>query len=337
MNFDFRSRFKRLRRLMEQKGLDAVIITDPHDIFYYSGYRVQTDERPFLITDGTDSWIGLSPLTGNVRVFADVFFVKRMGDVAKRLKGFDCIGFDEYSMTFYFHNFFRKKKVSLKPFSIMIKKPREVKDDLEIELIRKAIKTDKKALENFDWPGKTEIQAAKSVDEIIFDSQAENAFETIVSSGRNAGNFIHHFPSGKVIAKRDLVIVDFGARVNGYCSDITRTFCSRPGGKERNMFETVKDIQGKILDFIIPGMKFKAVNDFYMKLMRKKRFRVLHGIGHGIGLFVHEPCDVLQKGCVITIEPGIYMKNFGGCRIEDMILIKKNGIKILSGSVPKEL
>ncbi|MFH1364184.1 MAG: M24 family metallopeptidase, partial [Candidatus Aenigmatarchaeota archaeon] len=158
------------------------------------------------------------------------------------------------------------------------------------------------------------------------------SFKTIVATGRN-GQFIHYTPKSTKIMKGELTVIDMGAKVNRYCSDISRTIHKGIGSGKKRLYEDITEIQGKIIDIIETGMSLDELQDAYISMMKSRRHEVKHFVSHGIGLSVHEKVDELKPGMVITVEPGVYT-NKGGCRIEDMILVKKSGVKVLSESIP---
>ena len=124
-----------------------------------------------------------------------------------------------------------------------------------------------------------------------------------------------------------------GVRYNGYCSDITRTFCLRPDSKKKKISENVSFIQQEIIDSIKEGLSFDYVEKIYENLMKKNSYSVFHSFGHGVGLSPHErpvKKDILRNGMILTVEPGVYIKNLGGYRIEDMIVIKNGKAKVIS-------
>jgi Xaa-Pro aminopeptidase len=171
------------------------------------------------------------------------------------------------------------------------------------------------------------------------------AFETLVSSGANTA-FTHGKPKNKVLKKGDLVLIDFGVRYNGYNSDMTRMLSiGAPSPRHRKLFDAVLKAQLAALSKVRAGVPAseidKAARDVLKKEKLDKYFN--HATGHGVGLAVHEgprismeSRDVLKNGMVITIEPGAYIKGFAGVRIEDMVLVKKNGYEILT-KTPKKL
>jgi len=169
------------------------------------------------------------------------------------------------------------------------------------------------------------------------------SFPPIVSFGKNTAN-IHHEPSKAKLKKGDMIMFDFGCTVNHYCSDMTRTyFWGNPNLKQKKIYLDVLKAQELALSKIQTGekraKKIDKVSRDFLNKKYKKNFQ--HGLGHGVGTVIHEwpnfkpnSVDILPIGCVMTVEPGIYLKGFGGVRIEDMILITQNGYVNLT-KIPK--
>lgn len=171
------------------------------------------------------------------------------------------------------------------------------------------------------------------------------AFSPIVSFGKNTAN-IHHLPNKTKLKRGDIIMFDFGCTVNHHCSDMTRTFFfGQPTKKQERVYKNVLEAQERALKKIKKGEKRAKIIDGIARnfLAKKYRNNFKHGLGHGIGTVIHEwpnfkikTEDILPVGCVMTVEPGIYLKNFGGVRIEDMVLITKKGCKNLT-NFPKDL
>jgi Xaa-Pro aminopeptidase len=172
------------------------------------------------------------------------------------------------------------------------------------------------------------------------------SFPPIVAFGKNSAN-IHHEPGKNKLKKGDTVMFDFGCTVNHYCSDMTRSyFWGEPTARQKKIYLAVLRAQNIAINKISRGERRakvidKVARDFLNKKYGKKNF--LHGLGHGVGTVIHEwpnlkpnSTDVLPSGCVMTIEPGLYFKGFGGVRIEDMVLVTKNGYRNLT-NFPKDL
>ena len=171
------------------------------------------------------------------------------------------------------------------------------------------------------------------------------SFTPIVAFGKNSAN-IHHTPNNTKLKKGDTIMLDFGTTVAHYCSDMTRTyFWGEPSAKQRKIYLAVLDANLRAIKKINTGEKRAKVIDTTARQYLDKKFRnnFKHGLGHGVGTVIHEwpnfkpkSEDVLPIGCVMTVEPGIYIKNFGGVRIEDMVLITQKGCVNLT-KVPKDL
>jgi Xaa-Pro aminopeptidase len=172
------------------------------------------------------------------------------------------------------------------------------------------------------------------------------AFTPLVAFGKNTAN-IHHFTPTKTKLKRgDMVMIDFGCTVNGYCSDMTRTFFfGEPSKKQEKLYKIVLEAQEKSLQKLIKGEKRARVVDKVARdfIAKKYKNNFKHGLGHGVGTVIHEwpnfkpnTADILPVGCVMTVEPGVYLKNFGGARIEDMVVITKKSCVNLT-DFPKDI
>lgn len=240
------------------------------------------------------------------------------------------MGYDEHSLSA--HRFsILSKRAKLEPSSRLIKEPRVVKEPMEIKSIRKAVRITEKVLGGIELVGKSEAEVAADIDCGFRRLGAGNAFETIVAGGPNSG-FIHYRPGGRRILSNDMVVVDLGARFNGYCADMTRTFCAEPGSREKEIHENILGVQGKLIDEVVAGADFKGIQKIYKGLMEKLGYKVYHSFGHGIGLSEHEGIgESFKESMVITVEPGAYIKGWGGCRIEDVVLVGKGKAKVLSG------
>ena len=212
-----------------------------------------------------------------------------------------------------------------------------VKDEYEIDCIRKAAAIADQAFKNLltmVHAGMTEKQVGRMLeDEMIKLGSDRVAFPTISASGPN-GSLPHAIPSDRVIQEGELLTLDFGARVNGYISDMTRTIgFGKIGPELRELYERVKVAQQMALDAIKPGMRCSDVDKVardYLDARYPGAFG--HSLGHGVGLFIHEQPRVatgsefvLQRGHAITIEPGVYIPGLGGCRIEDMAILTSDG------------
>ncbi|MEM2107750.1 MAG: Xaa-Pro peptidase family protein [Candidatus Bathyarchaeia archaeon] len=222
---------------------------------------------------------------------------------------------------------------------------RKVKDAQEIELMRKAAELTSEGMRaayEILAPGMKEYEVAAEIEYAMRKNGSYGtAFETIVASGAYSA-FPHGGCSDRAICKGDLVVVDIGATYKYYHSDMTRTLVAgKPTDKQRKLYDIVKEAQDKALEAVKLNVKAKAVDAAARKIIAKAGYGeyFVHNLGHGVGLEVHEPPvlgphskEVLAEGNVFTVEPGIYLVGYGGIRIEDTVLLCKDGVqKLTSG------
>lgn len=223
-----------------------------------------------------------------------------------------------------------------------------IKTQSEIKCITTSLRIAERVMKDIKKelaPGVTEKQISRKIWHLMkYRGAKRKAFHTIVAFGPS-GKETHHTTTSRKLRARDLIIIDIGCRYRGYCSDITRTFCLKPGKRERKIYSLVKNAQQRAIKMIKPGMPCKDIDNTSRRMISKAGYgkkKFPHGLGHGVGKKIHENPKIspkskhhLQAGMVITIEPGIYL-NWGGVRLEDMILVTKNNYKNLT-TFPKKL
>ncbi len=225
---------------------------------------------------------------------------------------------------------------------------RAVKEPAELDAVRHAAaiaNTAYEALADHGFVGKTEKELVWFLDRTMREAGADAAsFDAIVGAGAN-GAIPHHHPTDRRIEPNELVVVDAGAKVDGYCSDCTRTFATGDLSDElQRAYEVTKDAQAQALNAIRAGVQGRSVHDLAAQVIHDGGFGALaHGLGHGVGLDIHElPVmregvdSLLQRDSVVTVEPGIYLAGLGGVRIEDLVIVTGDGVEILT-SYTKEL
>ncbi|MBI5139044.1 M24 family metallopeptidase [Candidatus Nomurabacteria bacterium] len=231
----------------------------------------------------------------------------------------------------------------------LIHEVRAVKSKYELENIIKAQKISERVLKDTLLKLHTGIQETEVANFIkksfIKYGAPILSFPPIVSFGKNTAN-IHHEPSSTKLKKGDIIMFDFGTTVNHYCSDMTRTyFWGEPNSRQKKVYKAVLQAQNLAIKKIMTSERRAKVIDKVARGFLAKQFKnnFKHGLGHGVGTVIHEwpnfkpkSEDVLPISCVMTVEPGIYLKGFGGVRIEDMVLINKKGCKNLT-HFPKDL
>jgi Xaa-Pro aminopeptidase len=237
----------------------------------------------------------------------------------------------------------------LVPARGLVEELRAVKDEEELRRIRRAAKIADRGLEALTaetWVGRTEKAIAWRLRELLHAHGADElSFETIVASGEN-GALPHAHPTDRIVERGTLVTVDWGVRIDGYCSDCTRTVStgSLPE-KLREAYEVCLAAQKRACENIKPGLTGVEADALARDPITDSGFgeNFGHGLGHGVGLAVHEAprlstesTDTLAVGHIVTIEPGIYLAGLGGVRIEDLAVVRENGLELLT-SFPKEL
>ncbi|ALG11686.1 aminopeptidase P family protein [Kibdelosporangium phytohabitans] len=227
----------------------------------------------------------------------------------------------------------------------MIEKLRIVKDDTEVEALRMACAAADRALADLMAngglrPGRTEREVARELEDRMLANGAEKpSFETIVAAGANSA-IPHHRPTDAVLKPGDFVKMDFGALVDGYHSDMTRTVVlGEPADWQREIYELVAESQAAGRAALKPGADVKDIDaasrDVIDRAGRGAEF--LHGLGHGVGLQIHEAPSLaktgegtLSAGMAVTVEPGVYLAGKGGVRIEDTLVVREAGPELLT-------
>lgn len=320
---------------------DGILITSPHNMQYFSGFSggegalFVTPQRAVLFTDSR-----YTEQAQNECKKAEVVETSNWKSaVCDEAEGLKSLMFEDrhISAATYLH-FAEKLTASLVPAEELLEDMRAVKTQAEIEVMAKAeailCRTFEKMLD-FIRPGITEKQLAA---EIEYNMRAMGAdgtsFETIAISGVRT-SLPHGTPTDKVIEKGDFVTMDFGCRVNGYCSDMTRTVVvGKANPKQKEIYSIVKEAQATGLDAIKAGVGAKDADKLARDIIENAGYgeNFGHSLGHGVGLLIHEKPtlsprsqQVLEENMVVTCEPGIYIPGFGGVRIEDMVCVKNEG------------
>ncbi len=347
-----RGRGDRLAALLEERELDRILVTNLVNVRYLTGFGgtngaciCGADVRLFLTdfryteraADEVDGW-------ETITVSDDW-----LGGIAERLAG--KTGFEDHHLSVRTHGRLEKKLpdgVSLEPAGEAVEKLRRVKDAEEQAAITAAAEL---ADEVWRWAlerglaGRSEHDVAAAAEARMRELGAEPSFPAIVAAGPN-GALPHAEPGEREIGRGELVVFDMGAKLDGYCSDGTRTFATgEPGEQAREAYEVVREAQAAALDAVIAGAGGEAVDTVAREIIAAAGHgdRFGHGLGHGVGLEVHEGPrvsqrseDVLEAGEVVTVEPGIYLPGELGVRIEDLVVVTAEGCRNLSG-LPKEL
>ncbi len=339
---------------MKKEGIRALLVSRREDVRYLTGFTgsagsVLVSSETFLITDFRYKIQAGQEAAGVAELqIQKKDFPLALAETAERMR-LKTVWFDETSITIDALKKLRKKGLRLKGCRDLVSELRMRKDARELASIRKAVRRAEESfrqLKKYVRPGACERELAFKLECFMRENGSRKAaFDTIVASGRN-GAMPHASVTDKRIRQGDLVTFDFGAEADGYFSDITRTYCiGRPTGRQREIHGLVLNAQTAAIRSVRTGMSCKAVDaaarDTIAKAGHADHFG--HGTGHGIGLMVHEgpsvsplSRDTVRQDMVFTIEPGVYIPEWGGVRIEDMVLVKASGANVLT-SLPRDL
>jgi len=345
-------RLSELRNKLEETSLGTLIITKMENVRYLSGFTgssasaLVTPDDTVLITDGRYR----EQARKEARQWETVVYREDLTkSISSLLKGVESAGF-EATASFEFVERLREAfpgRSTLQSTRGIVEEMRARKDKQEIALIRQALECAGKAFAEIlplVKPGNTEREIAAELDYKMMLFGADGpAFDTVVASGPNS-SLPHAGITDRALAVGDLVVIDFGARKDGYCTDTSRTIVlGEPNSQQKHLLDAVKEAGDAALAVLKPGIQASEVDQVARKVIADKGLadNFSHGLGHGVGLEVHEKPtlstvskDVLQPGMVLTIEPGIYIEGWGGVRLEELVLMKADGIEVLSRDIP---
>jgi len=353
-------KIKALQESLKKDGIDAALFLnlnslgyDPN-LFYFSSYSgvgalvVPKNKPPFLLVPKME--YERAKKCSIRAVFS--LDKKRLFDsvsemLSKRKIRLKTAGIDHMSLSVGLFRAFRKsfRKKKIKDVSKICSKLRVLKTKEEIEIIKKSCFLTNRILnrcisllKKFD----TESEVAAFLENETRKLGCELAFQPIVASGKNAS--MPHYQPRNVKLNKGFCVIDFGIKYKGYCSDITRTvYLGKPSIKEKETYLYILDVQEKALERIQQGGSCSELYEFVKKSLGRYGQYFTHGLGHGIGVQIHElpnltdkSKDRFQEGMVFTVEPGVYISGKWGIRIEDDILLAGKKKRILT-TVPKEL
>ena len=348
-------RLERLRKKLEEKELDAVLISTPENRHYVSGftgsagYLIVSQDRAILATDFryVEQAENQSPDFEVMKVGRDWSWFPELVKGHGLLK----VGFESQQMTVATYRQVTETlqemsstdRPTLVATSGVVEGLRTVKDEKELVLLQKAIDAADIAMEAVSTTiqvGETERDVAWRLEKAMREAGADSlSFDTIVAAGPN-GAMPHHRPTDTPIKSGEPIVIDMGAKVGGYCSDLTRTVCVGPPDEIfRKIYDTVLGSQLTAIATVQRNMSGGDADDLSRTVIAEAGYgeNFGHSLGHGVGLVIHEYPTVgpkskhnLEEGMVFTVEPGIYLSGWGGVRIEDVVLLEKDGARVLS-------
>ncbi|MQB00320.1 MAG: M24 family metallopeptidase [Actinobacteria bacterium] len=349
-SMDHEGRVEKVRGRLGEEGIDALLVTDLTNVQYLTGFTgtngqvlVAADGALFLSDTRYEARAGM--LVRNAEI---VIYPLNLWDVLKdrvTSLGITRLGVEAAEMTLSTRDTLAERLdgVELVPTKKVVEQIRRAKEPAEVELLERAVRV---ADEAFDWlldnlvPGMRERQIALDL-EIRMRRRGADAvsFEPIVAAGPLSAH-IHHSPSDREIEKGDIVLLDFGCKVEGYCSDMTRSVVVGPAtDAQKETYELVLEAQLRGIEASTVGRSCREVDaaarDVIGAAGRADEFG--HGLGHGVGLDIHEEPrmnreakDSLVENDVVTVEPGLYVVDFGGIRIEDCVVVTAAGPRVLT-------
>ena len=364
MQFDIvRDRLKKLRALMREKGLDALVLMvferlNSESCHYISGFRgssaalIVDRERELLITDGRYQTQAAMQSPFTLIVQAGVPLAEFVANKVTE-NGYKTVGYESEKL---YHSVF---ETSLKPVAVkwldasaLIPSLRRCKDATEVCAIKKAGVIARKAFEQVLAQVRVGMTEVEFESRLLYEAKqagAEKGWahdDFIVVSGER-GALCHGRPTERTFAHGDTVTVDYGVMVDGYMCDITRNFAvGKAQEKAVKIDKILVDAKTAAAKVLRPGISGKEVDAVARKIIAEAGYEknFIHGLGHGLGLEVHEAPrlsfiskDVLRVGDVVTVEPGIYIEGWGGLRIEDDYLVTENGSECLTLSDDQHL
>ncbi len=347
-------RLQKLRQILVEKQVDGILVSQPDNRYYLSGfngsagYLFITQEETVLATDfryveqvriqAPD--YRLFQITGNT----SDWFPRLLTELNLARLGFEA-GHITYALYGELANVLNKAGSQLKLVSVdgLVESLRIVKEPEEIELITRATEIADRALEYISSilrVGMTEKEVAWDIEKFLRENGSQTLpFDVIVASGPNSA-LPHAKPSERQIGSGEPIVIDIGARVDGYSSDLSRTIClGVPDATFKKVYDTVLGAQLAAIAIIKDGMAGAEADSLARTVIEETGYGQAfgHSLGHGVGLAEHEQprlgpnsTDMLSSGMVFTIEPGIYLPGWGGVRIEDLAVMENGKVKVLS-------
>ena len=353
------ARRQRLLKSLRATDAEALLVTNETNVRYLTGftgdstYLLISKKRTLLISDSryeTQIDEECPGLEATIRTPK----TRMIDAVVESIRSADCsrIGFESAHLSVAAWENYRDAGGTIEWISTknLVENLRSIKDAGEIAEIREAVRMAERALQVVTAglvPDLTEIEAARELEQALWRFGAPGlSFPAIVAAGDRAA-LPHYRPGRRPIGDGSMLLIDWGARgIGGYVSDLTRTFAlGKISAKLRKIHETVNAARQAAIDAIRPGAAARDIDALARSVIERsghgKHFG--HGLGHGIGLEVHEAIrlsaiaeETLKAGMVVTVEPGIYLPGWGGVRIEDDVLVTRDGCEVLS-SLPREL
>ncbi len=365
MNPIIRKRITKIRQALIEKELDALMVSIQENRYYLSGFTgedTQFDESAgvliisnhhlVLATDSRYELQAQAQAAGFDIVCYKKGLEKELPGIAESL-GIHRLGFESVRLSHKNHSTYADALDQLDPptewipTENMVETLRQIKSEEEIQHTVKALRIAEKAFSlvlNTIRPGITEKQVAWDMEKAMRESGAQGlSFPVIVASGPNSA-LPHAVPTDRKLARGEPILIDWGARLDEYCSDTTRTVVmGEPDDRFKKVYDTVVMARDMAIAAIKAGASGSQVDKIARDHISQKGFtgKFGHGLGHGTGLAVHESPrlspikdDRLETGMIVTVEPGIYIPDWGGIRMENQVVVRQDGARVLNNPTP---
>ena len=350
-------RQKKITAVLRREGIGAIFVSKPENVRYLSGYTgddaylLFSGGRKFLITDPRFYLQAREDAKGFETIIAETSVADIVAGLLRKTKT-KTLGLESAHLSHLSYGRISSKLegagIKLFPLASAIEDLRQIKDEVEVSLIRDSVSILENAVLYFESilkPGLSENDLASKTEYFVRAASGEWVpFEIMVASGPNSA-FPHAKPGDRIIRPNDMVLLDLGVSYEGYKSDLTRVFfLGKINAKHREIYSVVKEAQRRSIEAIKPGAKMSEIDGIARGFINGKGYGRMfgHSLGHGIGLEVHESPSVsssnhavLKPGMVFTVEPAVYVPGWGGIRIEDMVLVTTKGCEVLTDDIDK--
>jgi Xaa-Pro aminopeptidase len=356
-------RIFQLQKKLKRKKVSALLVTHPGNRRYLSGYSpadhsiressgvllVPSRGTPYLLTDSRFFLQAEEEASGFTVQLYSKGLVASLQKLLQKL-GIKSLGFESdyilYSTFNRLDKMARKLRVKMVSLDGLVEALRVIKTEEEIEKIRTSVRLNEEVFQKIFTqiqPGMSEREIALAVEREMMERGADSpSFETIAAFGENAAK-PHAIPSEKLLKPGETVLIDMGLVLDGYCSDMTRTFVvGKPDKIFADRLRIVRRAQQEAIKVIRDGITCREVDRAARRVIRDAGYGGFfgHALGHGVGLEVHEEPRLgstsrkkLRTGMIVTVEPGIYLPDWGGIRLENMVVVRENGCEVLNTDV----
>lgn len=344
---------EKINKVLDTKGVDAILISDEYNMHYlsgaeYEGYFFAVKDKSFILTDSRYTEVATEESNGAEVIELSSSYIDLIKELCNKFN-VKRLGFEDRNMTFYQYKMFSSIEVDFVELNDSVEMLRVIKSEQELEFLKMAESIGDKAFDHILGvikPGMTEMEIAIEIENALKRNGAEKtSFDTIVASGIN-GSRPHAVPGQKKVQLGELITMDFGCKYKGYCSDMTRTvMLGKADEKQREIYNVVLEAQLSSLEALHAGVKGCDIDKVARDIISNAGYGQYfgHGLGHSVGLFIHEfpslspkSNTIIESNVIVTVEPGIYIPKFGGVRIEDMVVVTNNG-HINFANSPKQL